>query len=223
MGGRPGPAHERLGEPIPANVAEAEGESGPGPAPLPGVVEARAQPTSAAALGPVSPLRQLAQQIAAAAAPSDSGGDNALVRDKMPAASVLRVLSIQLQPLELGTVSVRMTMRNDALAIEITAERQETARLLQADREALMRLLQANGFTTDSIQVLSRPAEAPSTGAGSGWPQFSGQQTGAGFAHPDARSFGKQGQAAREHKPLNQNRKGDDEISGARAGGSLYV
>jgi len=185
-------------------------------------VEARAQPASAA-LGPVSPLRQLAQQIAAAAAPSDSSGGNAVVHDKMPATSVLRVLSIQLQPLELRTVSVRMTMRNDALAVEITAERQETARLLQADREALMRLLQASGFTTDSIQVLSRPAEAPSNGAGSGLPQFSQQQTGAGFAQPDARSFGKQGQAAREHKPPNQSRKGDPEISSARAGGSLYV
>jgi hypothetical protein len=117
-----------------------------------------------------------------------------------------------------------MTMRNDALAVEITAERQETARLLQRDREALLRLLQANGFTTDSIQVLSRPADAPSTGAAPGWPQFSQQQqAGAGFAQPDARSFGKQGQAGREPKTPNQSRKADDEISSAGTGGSLYV
>jgi hypothetical protein len=84
-------------------------------------------------------------------------------------------------------------------------------------------LLQASGFTTDSIQVLSRPVDAPSTGAAHGRPQFSQQQPGAGFAQPDARSFGKQEQAGREQKPLHTSRKGDDEISSARAGGSLYV
>ena len=221
----PQPVREQQTEPIPAAAAdaEAEGKSPAGAAPLPAVAEARTHGASAAALGPISPLRQLAQHIAAETVPGDSGVDSAVTRDKLPVPSVLRVLSIQLQPLELGTVSVRMTLRNDALAVEITADRQETARLLQQDREALFRLLQASGFATDSIQVLSRPADAPSPGAAHGWPQFSQQQAGAGFAQPDARSFGKQGQAGREQKPPNTSRKGDDEISSARAGGSLYV
>jgi chemotaxis protein MotD len=224
---RGGPGREQDREPAPAFAAEPEAEvknhPGPSALPLAAAAEARAQ-GGAAPLAPVSPLRQLAQQIAAEAAPAESGVGGAVPRDKPPTASVLRVLSIQLQPLELGTVSVRMTMRNDALAVEITAERQETARLLQRDRETLLRLLQANGFTTDSIQVLSRPADAPSTGAAPGWPQFpQQQQAGAGFAQPDARSFGKQGQAGREPKTPNQSRKADDEISSAGAGGSLYV
>lgn len=173
--------------------------------------------------GLASPLRQLAQQIAAAAAPDEAALDSAVAPDKTPAPSVLKVLSIQLQPLELGTVSVRMRLRHDAIAVEITADRQETARLLQQDREALMRLLQASGLTTDSVLVLSRPVEPAPSGAAHGWPQFSQQQAGAGFTQADARSFGKQGQAGREHRTLNPSRKGDDEISNAGAGGSLYV
>jgi chemotaxis protein MotD len=219
-------------EPSPAAAidADAEGKSSASAVaqPPPAVAAAPAHGVgvgleSGPALGPASPLRQLAQHIAAEAAPGEAATGGAVAHDKTPAPSVLRVLSIQLQPLELGTVSVRMRMRNDAIAVEITADRQETARLLQQDREALLRLLQASGLATDSIQVLSRPVEPAPSGVAHGWPQFSQQQAGAGFAQADARSFGKQGQAGREHKTLNPSRKGDDEISSAGAGGSLYV
>jgi chemotaxis protein MotD len=216
-------------QPTPAAAIDAEvgdkssASAAPQPPPVATEVSAHGVGLEAgAALGPASPLRQLAQHIAAEAAPGEGAVGSAVAHDKTPVPSVLKVLSIQLQPLELGTVSVRMRLRNDAIAVEITADRQETARLLQQDREALLRLLQASGLTTDSIQVLSRPAEPATGGVAHGWPQFS-QQAGAGFAQADARSFGKQGQAGREQKILNPSGNGDDEISGASAGGSLYV
>jgi len=114
-------------------------------------------------------------------------------------------------------------MRNDAIAVEITADRQETARPVAARPRGAVAA--AAGKRSDDGQHPSAepPGRAGPERLGARMAQFSQQQAGAGLAQADAGSFGKQGQAGREHKTLNQRQTADDEISSAGANGSLYV
>ena len=174
---------------------------------------------------PTSTLRQVAERIATEVLSSAGTASGSLAAARQaPSPSALKVLSIELQPVELGTVRVRMSLRDDALVVEITADRQETARLLQQDREALSRLLQGSGVGADGILVLSRPRDNVGPSTGLPLPQFAAPQQGdQGFGHPDARSFAKQGQGGRDQRNFQASQKTDDEISSARPGGSLYV
>jgi flagellar hook-length control protein FliK len=213
---------------VPSAAAESEAQGLPDArgAPASGRTELPVPAEARAASLPASTLRQVAERLAGEVANNDNAVSHAVAHEKMPAPSAVKVLSIALAPVELGSVNIRMSMRGDALVVEIAADRQDTARLLHQDREVLARLLQASGITTDAVIVLSRPADliAPSTGAAPGPSQLSQQQqAGAGFAQPDARSFGKQGQAGREQKTVQPSRKSEDEVGRARAGGSLYV
>jgi hypothetical protein len=200
---------------------------GPVGRPASGRTDLAGAPEPQATSAPGSTLQQLSERIAGAVAESESSFDPAgVAHAKIPVPSAVKVLAIALEPVALGTVSVRLALRNDALHVEISAERPETARLLHRDREALASLLQASGIATDAVVVLSRPQDASgaATGGGAGWPQLGQQQQAAsGFAEPDARSFGRQSQAGREQKTPQPSGKSDDEIGGTRAGGSLYV
>ena len=229
----PGVASQRAEgptQPLAGLAADAGGESQAHPAfsPTPrpgGKLELHTQAEAMTVALPTSTLRQVAERIATEVlAGADSGSGSLAAARKAPSPSALKVLSIELQPVELGTVRVRMSLRDDAMVVEITADRQETARLLQQDREALSRLLQGSGVGADGLLVLSRPRDNVGPPTGLPLPQFTAPQQGdQGFAHPDARSFAKQGQGGREQRNLQASQKTDDEISSARPGGSLYV
>ena len=217
-------------QPLAGLAADAGGESQAHPAfsPTPrpgGKLDLHTQAEAMTVALPTSTLRQVAERIATEVlAGADSGSGSLAAARKAPSPSALKVLSIELQPVELGTVRVRMSLRDDAMVVEITADRQETARLLQQDREALSRLLQGSGVGADGILVLSRPRDNVGPPTALPLPQFTAPQQGdQGFAHPDARSFAKQGQGGREQRNLQASQKTDDEISSARPGGSLYV
>jgi chemotaxis protein MotD len=215
------PAHLQPG-PVAAAESETQDLPDAAGAPASGRTESPAPATSL----PAATLRQLAERIASEAASTDRAVNHGTAHEKTAAPSAVKVLSIALAPVELGSVNIRLSMRGDALVVEIAADRQDTARLLHQDREALSRLLQASGITTDTVIVLSRPADpvATSTSTAPGSSQLpQQQQAAAGFAQPDARSFGKQGQSGREQKTVQPSRKSEDEVGRARAGGSLYV
>jgi len=68
-------------------------------------------------------------------------------------AGVLRVLSLQLNPVELGLVTVKMRLSGDSLEMELQVEKQETAELLRNDAEKLSGLLRASGYRPDVINI----------------------------------------------------------------------
>ena len=49
----------------------------------------------------------------------------------------VKVVTIQLNPAELGTLTVRISLRNDALELQVETSRRDTARMVEADRDAL--------------------------------------------------------------------------------------
>lgn len=112
--------------PTPAPVV-----SGAASAPAPVASPAGAAPSPAAVqLGSI-----LAEAVRAEAPGASAAGA------AMPARGPVRVLEIQLRPLDLGLVTVRLRTGRNGLEIHVHAARAETARLLEQDRASLIATL----------------------------------------------------------------------------------
>jgi hypothetical protein len=172
---------------------------------------------------PTTPARQIADRIAAHVAGGEpSRADPASPLSNVAAAHPLKVLTIQLHPAELGAVTVRIALLNDALELQIETGRRETARLLDADRDTLSALLRSAGYGVDALTV--RAVEPSNAGATAGWPTSSAQSNSGG-AQPDAGSSGGRAQAEQDGGFHRARRDGNDEPGGSRhrAGDGLYV
>lgn len=65
----------------------------------------------------------------------------------------IKVLLIQLQPADLGTVTVRMSLKDDALELQIEASQQDTAQRLQQDQDSLSKVLRTAGYLIDGVAI----------------------------------------------------------------------
>lgn len=150
---------------------------------------------------PASAGQQIADRLASEL-PSDSSAGPArsqagLSAHKPPAGPVLRVLEIQLEPAELGTVSVRMSLRGNALEVHLAADRADTARLVQQDRDALSDRLQAAGYAVDALVIQAKETDR----AGAAPPAGTGQPGVGPFAHAQSGGSGAGGDPAGSDRP----------------------
>lgn len=77
--------------------------------------------------------------------------------------SGVKILHIQLQPADLGTVSVRIELKNDAVDVQLEVAHAETARLVRKHHETLADMLRSAGYTTDRIGIQVTDIDKPST------------------------------------------------------------
>jgi chemotaxis protein MotD len=189
---------------------------------------ARQAPTLAPA--PLAPAAQIAGRVAGELTSQVnwvSAGSEGISAGQKPGAQVLRVLEIRLEPAELGTVSVRMSLRGSALEVHVAADRADTARLVQQDRDVLADRLQAAGYSLDTLVIQARdPDRAAVFNAASGGQVPPGtlaqsQSGGAGGgAHP-----GSANTSGRE--AVRQGAQGSNDDTGGpndrSAAGGLYV
>ncbi|RDI54828.1 flagellar hook-length control protein FliK [Microvirga subterranea] len=142
---------------------------------------------------------------------------------------VLRMLDIQLRPVELGVITVKMRLSGDKLEMELHASREETAEILRKDSEMLSNLLRSSGYRPDMVSIhtsrtdmaqpdglLDQRQSANPDGAG----QFGGSH--GGEASRNGRSQGE----ADEYRGGGQGgqKNGADEVAIAnRSSGSLYL
>lgn len=136
-----------------------------------------------------------AMSAAAASIASSAGGGDTMA-DRNP----VRILSLRLEPAELGTVTVRMRDRGGALEIELRASEPATARMIEDDGDLLRRLVERAGHEVERLRVdvaaqgpertpatASTHADRPDTTArseagGGGQSGSSGAQAGGGGA-----------------------------------------
>jgi flagellar hook-length control protein FliK len=129
-----------------------------------------------------------------------SGGAEALqsppAADAAQPAAPVRVLHIQLDPPQLGPLTVRISLKDDALNLQLETARHETAALIQTDKDALSGLLRSAGYKLDGLNVqVAAPDRTPQQqqflggGAAGGFGQASGQ--GAGSRQSDGRPGGR--------------------------------
>jgi hypothetical protein len=139
--------------------------------------------------------------------------------------SAVKVLHIQLQPDGLGTVTIRMSVKDQALRLDLEVGRGETARLIQNDRETLSALLRSAGYLVDGVDVrLADPggANAQTGGGQSNTPTQGGGQSGS--SQEEARSSGERPQDERRNNAFGNGSNGEDEKAGHAARGSgVYI
>jgi chemotaxis protein MotD len=102
-------------------------------------------------------LLDQAQPAAAGAAVRVSAG-----ADRSP----VRILTVRLDPPELGEVTVNMRLKGDSVEVRMSAASHETARLLQAQRDTLSDLMRDSGYDPDVVNVQVVDVQASPTSGG---------------------------------------------------------
>lgn len=175
------------------------------------------------------------QQIGAAVADEvRSAASSSIVAPLAPPPrSVLKTLEIRLEPREMGTVTVRMSLSGGNISLLVQVEAQDLAAQVDREREELSRLLNASGYALDELvvrvveadksRILDRASALTSQGgtdssgdASSSLPPDPG--AGGGQHGYDARSDGRKGKV-KESLELNT---GGEPIA-ARATNSIYI
>lgn len=151
----------------------------------------------------LSPLQQVAEPIRQAA--SELSASRAQeVPDLGTAkpggiAEPTKILHIQLSPVELGSIVVKLRISQGGMEVRLEASRAETAQLLANDREALREIVRASGHALDQVSVETVHIE--SAGAdprpGQDAPRDGAREDGAGR---DSRGFDPSRQQDRQNK-----------------------
>ena len=178
---------------------------------------------------PPSPVQQIADRIAADIALQRRGSAAPTARrsarelDGATAQGADRAAASA----ELGVVTVRIALRNDALELQIETDRRDTARLVHADRETLSSLLRSAGYSVETVTVRAvDPSERPGLASGrSTLRRTARRRSQAGGSQPDARPSGGRAHAEQDRNLHGSRRDSNDEQDGARhrAGDGLYV
>ena len=91
----------------------------------------------------LSPGSQIARSVTAEIADTDPAPAN---KD-----GVLKVLHIELKPQNLGSVSVRMSLKDDVISLHMETSRHETTAAIEKERSALASALKSAGYVVDEI------------------------------------------------------------------------
>ncbi|WP_439493282.1 flagellar hook-length control protein FliK [Bosea sp. (in: a-proteobacteria)] len=110
-----------------------------------------------------------------------------------------KILHIQLSPVELGSIVVKLRISQGGMEVRLEASRAETAQLLANDREALREIVRASGHALDQVSVETVHVE--SAGAdprpGQDAPRDGAREDGAGR---DGRGFDPSRQQDRQNE-----------------------
>ena len=147
---------------------------------------------------------------------------------------VVKVLSIELKPANLGAVTVRIALKDNAVTVHIEAQRGETLAVIERERDALESALKTAGYTVDGISAapqgevsrgLGVSHAAPDGGAQNAQGGLSGQGPqgqGLGESHGQQGHSGHSGSGRSE--PGSRPDAKDTNAQGVRAGtDGLYV
>jgi chemotaxis protein MotD len=80
-------------------------------------------------------------------------GSVAMEADAPPDRAPMRMLTVQLDPPDLGEVRVNMRLKGDNLELHVVAASHDTAKLLQTQRDALSDLIRDTGYQADIADV----------------------------------------------------------------------
>lgn len=72
---------------------------------------------------------------------------------ELAAPQPLRALELSLQPEGMGTVTVKLAIRNDTVWVQLDLSRAEAAQLIDRDREVLSSLMKSAGYQVDELSV----------------------------------------------------------------------
>jgi hypothetical protein len=178
----------------------------------------------------IEPIRQAATELAASrsteAIPElDSARPSEI-------AAPTKLLHLELRPVELGTITVKMRLSQNGMEMRIEASRAETATMLDQDKEALREIIRASGYSADAVTVETVHVDSMP----GDWQRAQHRQDNAQSPLPDGRDGGRefnefrQGEQGREaprrgwtpDAPLNKDEPHDMAETG-RLGGDPHL
>jgi chemotaxis protein MotD len=183
---------------------------------------------------PVAAVQQVADRIVAvldeptSIRPPPASGAAAA---NSAAAAQVKVLHIDLQPAELGSIEIRLSLKEDALELRLDASRAETAALIGRDKEALAQMLRSAGYLIDAMTVqIGEPDRSAGTASqpgsqGTQTPSQSMTHTQSGGSQADARPDRADRQPQGDHRsnPVERDEHASDQPSLRHADGAVYV
>lgn len=123
---------------------------------------------------------------------------------------VVKVLNIELKPANLGSVTVRIALKDNAITVHIETQQRDTQTAIEREREALVGALAAAGYSVDGITT------GQQSDAGR---QLQGLSAGLGDAGSSAARGGAQGQA---NQGFSNSSGGEGRSNGSGSGNSAY-
>jgi flagellar hook-length control protein FliK len=173
---------------------------------------------------PAGTLHQMARailddvsEVSSLQQPSFAGDGLHRVAVARASGGVLRVLSLQLNPVELGLVTIKMRLSGDSLEMELQVEKQETAELLRNDAERLSSLLRTSGYKPDVINI--QTAEATNHDRNSFQRPHSGAQDQSFHGNADGQNHSSRQHGRDETKTRNEPKQQSGTVGSSSAGG----
>ena len=96
---------------------------------------------------------RISPDLAQAPQPASRAADVALPDIHQKGDTPVRMLTLQLDPPSMGTVTVRMRLAGDAVEVRLSADRQDTTQLLRQEQSALVDAMQSAGYTFDIASI----------------------------------------------------------------------
>jgi hypothetical protein len=190
-----------------------------------------------------TPMQQVFQKVLAelpapsSPAPSSTPATMGPVWREPFGGQPLRSLDIALEPAGLGTVTVKLSVRDDVIRVELDTSRSEAAQLLERDRDSLTSLMKSAGYQVEhltvrhtggdaAIQLLQQALDVQPTGRDGSAGLFGGDASGGGRFAQGQRHSGEPGVAPGERSPTRPTGPGGSSVttsSVAGTSGTLYI
>lgn len=99
------------------------------------------------------------------------------------ASGVLKVIELELQPLSLGKITLRLSLQDSALGVQVAAQKSETVGLMKLEHDKLQQALQNVGLNLEELVVRHLDAETarPVTSTSASNQTTDGQNSGGSF------------------------------------------
>jgi len=181
---------------------------------------------------------RIAPDLATTPAPAITGASDpahALAGPQRVPDAPIRMLTLQLEPPDLGTVTVRMRLTGDAVEVKLSAERQDTTQLLRAERGALVDAMQSAGYTFEIAAIDHSHAGHMDPGAGQSHAQSNPDHSQQSQSETQFSSGTPERQPNDAHGGARHNRQGheqfveptkrrqDEEVVVRRTGDGVYL
>ncbi|MCB8823545.1 flagellar hook-length control protein FliK [Microvirga rosea] len=192
------------------------------------------QPETTGSSSHLSNLQRIANAVVADAVNANSAQHNVLgkgISDTgsiviKPSDGVLRILNIQLHPVELGVVTVKMRLSGDNLEMELHTDSNETADILRKDTDKLSSLLRGSGYRPDIITIHVTGVDASQEASMEGRQSLPNQTSSGGFQQNQAGQDEQPRQLADEtgnSRGRGRNNENDEASASARGAGGVYL
>jgi hypothetical protein len=221
------------------NMSADSGSDAPAAASIPAAsikVSVLGQATHLPPVAGPSPTQQIADRITAevSSASNASSETAAGAAGSQAATSSVKILNLQLEPENLGRVTVQLRLTGTGLELQVQAASAETMRMIADDKDLLVGKLRASGYSVDALVVKAGELEVAPGQNGLGAGGDSTNQTSS-QANPQTTSLGAsldgepsgndrsstQGDRAQPQAPTLE--QAQDVRAGRGAGGDLYI